>query len=241
MTEASHTPASQDHKASTSYTRIKICGLRDQATIRAMHGLDIEAVGFIFAPSKRQLSAELAAELIAEVRAWPATTSSGRAPLAVGVFVNADLAVLAHAVNTASLDVVQLHGSETPEDCEAAKRELGTQVWKVFHLGRGGESDVIDAMQQLLPYKGYVDAVLIDTAGGGTGTVFDWTVIDRYKEAAAELRVPLYVAGGLSLDNVQSLVKTYNPGGVDISSGVETDGVKDIDKINTFVRKVWEA
>lgn len=235
------TDASLSAGSKASYTRIKICGLRDLATIRAMHDLDIEAVGFIFAPSKRQVSAELAAELIAEVRAWKAPTSSGQAPLAVGVFVNADLATLAHAVNTASLDVVQLHGSETPEDCEAAKRELGVQVWKVFHLGREGESHVIDAMQQLMPYKGHVDAVLIDTAGGGTGTAFDWSVIDRYKEAALELGVPLYVAGGLSLDNVESLVKEYDPDGVDVSSGVETDGVKDIEKIYTFVRKVWEA
>jgi phosphoribosylanthranilate isomerase len=241
MTELSRSMKDQERKASTPYTRIKICGLRDLATIRAMHSLDIEAVGFIFAPSKRQVSAEQAAELIAEVHAWPKSNSSGRAPLAVGVFVNSDLAALAHAVKTASLDVVQLHGHETPADCEAAKRELGVQVWKVFHLGRGGESNVSDAMQQLLPYKGHVDAVLIDTAGGGTGTAFDWTVINRYKEAAAELGVPLYVAGGLSLDNVQSLVKEYNPDGVDVSSGVETDGVKDIDKINTFVRKVWEA
>ncbi|MBD3918805.1 phosphoribosylanthranilate isomerase [Paenibacillus sp. PR3] len=237
MSDASRPTVSQG-----TYTRIKICGLRDTATIRDMHDLDIEAVGFIFAPSKRQVSAEQAAELIAEVRAWKAPTSSGQAPLAVGVFVNSDLASLAHAVNTASLDVVQLHGSETPEDCEAAKRELGVQVWKVFHLGRdGGESNVVDAKQQLMPYKGHVDAVLIDTAGGGTGTAFDWSVINRYKEASAEIGVPLYVAGGLSLDNVEFLVKEYSPDGVDVSSGVETDGVKDIDKIKTFVRKVWEA
>ncbi|GMK42191.1 N-(5'-phosphoribosyl)anthranilate isomerase [Paenibacillus sp. CCS19] len=236
MSEATRLTGSQE-----PYTRIKICGLRDIATIRAMHDLNIEAVGFIFAPSRRQVSAEQAAELIAEVRAWKARTSSGRAPLAVGVFVNSDLAALKHAVNTASLDVVQLHGSESPEDCEAAKQELGTEVWKVFHLGRGGETDEIDAQRQLLPYKGHVDAVLIDTAGGGTGTAFDWTVIARYKEAAAELGVPLYVAGGLSLDNVRSLVKEYSPDGVDVSSGVETEGIKDIDKIHSFVRKVWEA
>jgi len=236
MSEAARPIVSQE-----PYTRIKICGLRDIATIRAMHHLDIEAVGFVFAPSRRQVSAEQAAELIAEVRAWKARTSSGQAPLAVGVFVNSDLASLAHAVNTASLDVVQLHGNETPEDCAAAKRELGVQVWKVFHLGRDGELNAIDAKQQLMPYKGHVDAVLIDTAGGGTGTAFDWSVITRYKEASAELGVPLYVAGGLSLENVQTLVKEYNPDGVDVSSGVETDGVKDIDKINTFVRKVWEA
>lgn len=236
MSEASRPNGNQG-----PYTRIKICGLRDIATIRAMQSLDIEAVGFIFAPSRRQISAEQAAEFIAEVRAWKTPTSSGRAPLAVGVFVNSDLAVLAHAVKTAGLDVVQLHGSETPEECEAAKRELGTEVWKVFHLGRGGETGSIDAQQQLRPYKGHVDAVLIDTAGGGTGEAFDWTVIARYKEAAVEIGVSLYVAGGLGLNNVQSLIKEYSPDGVDVSSGVETDGVKDIDKIHSFVRKVWEA
>ncbi|WP_246070484.1 phosphoribosylanthranilate isomerase [Paenibacillus kobensis] len=222
--------------------RIKICGLRDRATIRAMHGLEIEAVGFVFAPSKRQVSPEQAAELIEEVHAWPASASSERnVPLAVGVFVNANLDELRSTVRTASLDVVQMHGTESAEQCAEAKRELGVQVWKALPIGRGSENESLEAADRLAPYAGSVDAILIDAPGGGTGHAFEWSVIQQYKEAAAAIGVPLYVAGGLSLDNVQSLIREYDPDGVDVSSGVETDGVKDIDKITNFVRRVLEA
>ncbi|EFM09759.1 Phosphoribosylanthranilate isomerase [Paenibacillus curdlanolyticus YK9] len=224
-----------------SRTRIKICGLRDRETIRSMHGLNVDAIGFVFAQSKRQVSPELASDLIEEVRAWPTASSEGTAPLAVGVFVNADLAELTSVVQTAELDVVQLHGSETPELCAAVKRALDVQVWKVFPIGRSAEEDAAGADARLQPFQSVVDAVLIDTAGGGTGEVFDWNVIRDYEEAAAKLGVPLYVAGGLHLDNVQPLVQLYRPGGVDVSSGVETEGVKDIEKISTFVRRVLEA
>ncbi|GFN30657.1 phosphoribosylanthranilate isomerase [Paenibacillus xylaniclasticus] len=225
-----------------AHPRIKICGLRDRATIRAMHGLDLEAVGFVFAPSKRQVSPEQAADLIEEVRAWPTgAMSRGAAPLAVGVFVNADLDELMHTVRTASLDVVQLHGSESPEQCAEAKLQLGVQVWKSLSIGRGTESEALGAKERLTPYAGSVDAFLIDAPGGGSGHAFDWSVIHQYKEAAAIVGVPLYVAGGLSIDNVQALIQNYSPDGVDVSSGVETDGVKDIDKITTFVRRVLEA
>lgn len=223
-------------------TRIKICGLRDRATIRAMHGLDVEAIGFVFAPSKRQVTPEQAAGLIEEVRAWPSSASSGRSvPLAVGVFVNADLEELRGTVGTASLDVVQMHGNESAEQCAETRRQLGVQVWKALPIGRGAEGESLDPAERLAPYAGSVDAFLIDAPGGGTGHAFDWSVIRQYKEVAAAIGVPLYVAGGLHLDNVQSLIRDYDPDGVDVSSGVETDGVKDIDKITTFVRRVLEA
>ena len=81
---------------------------------------------------------------------------------------------------------------------------------------------------------------MIDTAGGGTGKAFNWEVIDDYQAAAAQLNVPLYVAGGLNPDNVQELLAAYAPSGLDVSSGVETDGVKDIEKIRLFVGKVMQ-
>jgi phosphoribosylanthranilate isomerase len=99
----------------------------------------------------------------------------------------------------------------------------------------------ITALERLTPYQAAVDAVLIDAPGGGTGQTFDWEAIEEYNQAAEKLGITLYVAGGLHEGNVQELLRTYAPSGIDVSSGVETDGRKDIEKIRLFVRRVMEA
>ncbi|EXX91286.1 N-(5'-phosphoribosyl)anthranilate isomerase [Paenibacillus darwinianus] len=213
--------------------RIKICGLRDAETIREMDGLPIDEIGFIFAKSRRQVTPEQAAGLIAE--ACRLRGSNGLPPRTVGVFVNPELEELQALLGTAPLDVLQLHGGESAADCRAIREATGKMVWKVFSI-RGDER--VTAADRVAPYAGAVDGIMIDTAGGGTGTAFDWSVIGDYKEAAEAIGVPLYVAGGLHADNVAGLAQRYAPDGVDVSSGVETDGVKDITKIRTFVERV---
>ncbi|SFI55555.1 phosphoribosylanthranilate isomerase [Paenibacillus sp. UNC496MF] len=216
-------------------TRVKICGLRDEATVRAMDGLPIDEVGFIFAKSRRHVAPELAAELIAGVRRL--RNADGVAPRTVGVFVNPTLDDLRETLRIAPLDVVQLHGEESPSFCAEAKAAFGVAVWKVLSVTpEDGADRDSDGPGRLRPYIGSVDAFLIDTAGGGTGKTFAWPVIDRYQEAADG--VPLYVAGGLQPDNVVELVRRYSPGGVDVSSGVETDGLKDMTKIRLFAERV---
>ncbi|MBM7564500.1 phosphoribosylanthranilate isomerase [Paenibacillus sacheonensis] len=215
--------------------RVKICGLRDAETIRSMNGLPVHEVGFIFAKSRRQISPALASELVAEVHKL--RNPEGHAPRTVGVFVNPTIDVLRETLQAAPLDVIQLHGEETPQFCEEVRRTFGTAVWKVFSVT---DSDADDSKSsgpdRLEPYRGSVDAFLVDTAGGGTGKTFAWHVIDRYAEAAAG--IPLYVAGGLHPDNVGELLSQYSPDGVDVSSGVETDGVKDRTKIKVFAERV---
>lgn len=173
---------------------------------------------------------------------------------AVGVVVNAPLDELKAVLAAAPLDVLQLHGDETPEFCNAVK-QLGVKVWKVFSLSAGDSGDNVitgnssvssesggtpGPLALLAPYKGSIDGVLIDTAGGGTGRPFDWRNIPAYREAAHELGLPLYVAGGLHAGNVEDLLG-FKPDGVDVSSSVETDGVKDIVKIRAFVERVKES
>ncbi|GLX68968.1 phosphoribosylanthranilate isomerase [Paenibacillus glycanilyticus] len=218
----------------TATPRIKICGLKETATIEAMDGLPFHEIGFVFAPSKRQVSAETAASLIRAVKRIQA--ADGTAPQTVGVFVNPSVEVLAAIVEQAPLDIVQLHGQETPDFCRLAKNNLQTKVWKVLSIGQDG----VSAIERISAYSGAVDAILIDTAGGGTGQTFDWQVIAQYQEAAAAIHVPLYVAGGLNPDNVGDLLADNQVDGIDVSSGVETDGCKDIEKIRLFVRKVIE-
>jgi len=220
--------------------RIKICGLKDVQTIEAMDGLPIHEIGFVFAPSKRQVDKTTAAQLIKAVAHLKAAGEAR--PKTVGVFVNETFANLQAILAEAPLDVVQLHGNEPAEFCLEVREKLNVQVWKVFSIKRdAGKNDSSSAFEQLSPYRSAVDAVLIDAPGGGTGQTFDWQAIEEYNKAAEELGITLYVAGGLHEGNVQELLRTYAPAGIDVSSGVETDGRKDIDKIRLFVRRVMEA
>lgn len=220
--------------------RIKICGLRDVQTIEEMDGLPIHEIGFVFAPSKRQVDAATAAPLIKAAQRLK--VFNGKRPQTVGVFVNASFEDINTILTEAPLDIIQMHGNESPELCHSVRSKLGVQVWRVFSIK--GNSDSINpatALERLSPYKEAVDAVLIDAPGGGTGHTFDWKAIEDYNKASEVLGIPLYVAGGLHEGNVQELLQTYSPSGIDVSSGVETDGRKDIDKIRLFVRRVMEA
>jgi phosphoribosylanthranilate isomerase len=225
-------------------TRIKICGLRDAETVALMDGLPIHEVGLILAPSKRRVDKQDLPRLVEAIHQL--RTADGARPKAVGVFVNASLDEISDLLASAPLDVVQLHGDESPAYCEELKRmHNSVQIWRVFSIrdegaGQAGRS-AAEARDMLHPYVGVTDAILLDAPGGGTGLPFNWSVIRTYKEAASELGIPLYVAGGLHADNVQELLHGYSPDGIDVSSGVETDGRKDIDKIRLFVRKVMEA
>ncbi len=224
-------------------TRIKICGLRDEGIIAEMDGLPIHEIGFVFAPSKRRVSSEQAATLIRRVH--EIRGADGVSPRTVGVFVNAAPPELDGILDIAPLDVVQLHGDESPDYCRELKsRHPNVSIWRVISVketASGDEAVRSDAEAKLRPYKGIIDACLIDAPGGGTGHPFNWAVIEAYKAAAQEAGVPLYVAGGLREDNVEELLRNHNPDGVDVSSGVESNGVKDIHKIRAFVRKVIQS
>lgn len=215
---------------------LKVCGIRDAATAAKMAELDIDYVGFVFAQSKRRVSAEEARDLIAAFRA-----SGGKQRFA-GVFVNPEPDELASVLAIAPLDVLQLHGQESGafvRDCRA--RFPGLRLWKA--LGISGEaSHAEDAVfARLEPYRGALDALLLDAMGGGTGTTFQWDAIRAYDAWTKREGVPLLIAGGLHADNVGDLLDGYAADGVDVSSGVETDGVKDIEKIRTFVKRVKRA
>ncbi|MDI4645499.1 phosphoribosylanthranilate isomerase [Cohnella sp. F6_2S_P_1] len=216
-------------------------------TLQSMDGLPVDYIGFIFAPkSRRYVTPELAGELIRASR--ESRMAGGRPPLAVGVFVDPSLETLEAALAAAPLDVVQLHGKgETPEFCREVGRRFNVEVWRA--LSADGEDEASGAFgaeggttergpARLAVYAGTVSAVLIDTAGGGTGRAFPWEVIPAYERAAQAAGIRLFVAGGLDPDNVEQLLSAYRPDGVDISSGVETNGVKDTTKIAAFAERV---
>ena len=216
------------NKTQDSRVRVKICGLKSVETAEAVGRMNPDLVGFVFAASKRRVSPELAGDMIRTLKA------AGSKAMSAGVFVNPTLTELEEAMASAPLDVIQLHGTETPEFCERVKaRFAGILVYKVFPV-----SAQDNISEQLDAYCHTIDAIMLDTIGGGTGKTFEWECIPKYSAYAGSIGLPLIVAGGLNPDNVEDLVKSYRPDGVDVSSGVETDGIKDLNKISAFIERV---
>jgi phosphoribosylanthranilate isomerase len=217
-------------------TSVKICGLMNVDTIHAITHLPIDQVGFVFAPSKRQVSPKLAGEMISLLRSGDADA----VPQTVGVFVNPTRELIIQIMAEAPLDVIQLHSSETVEFCQWIKETFQVKIYQVVSVSES--SEIQHQLELLLPFCEVVDALLLDTydpiVGGGTGRTFAWHCITEYLAWTREYGLQLIVAGGLNAENVAQLIADYEPDGVDISSGVETDGSKDPYKIQAFVERV---
>ena len=191
-------------------TKIKFCGLKTLDDISFANELFPEYVGFIFAPkSKRYIAPAQAAKLRAAL---------DKKILAVGVFVNENISIVAELLNAGIIDAAQLHGDEDNNYIQTLR---GTKkiIIKAF------QSDNIAAAQ-----RSRADFVLID-AGAGDGKTFDWNLVKN-------LRREYFLAGGLTPENVGDAIKILNPYAVDVSSGIETDGKKDFSKMAAFVKAV---
>ncbi|WP_438445615.1 phosphoribosylanthranilate isomerase [Gorillibacterium sp. sgz5001074] len=228
-------------------TTVKICGIKSADTLRGMAGLPVDHIGFVFAKSKRQVTPAEAGELIRVLRE-EGLQADGLFHTA-GVFVNPGLDELERVLEEAPLDIIQLHGQEPPEFCAEVKARFGKELFKAVPIPEGesavGAEQGEELTSRLEPYAGCVDAFLLDTydpvTGGGSGRTFPWEAIPAVRDWARSRGLRLIIAGGLHADNVEELLRRYAPDGVDISSGVETEGVKDIGKIETFVGRVKPA
>ena len=204
---------------------IKICGLNTAQALDAAIAARAEYGGFVFFPkSPRHVTLTDAAAL--------GQRAQGRIAR-VGRFVDADDATIAEAVAAAHLDILQLHGSETPERAVQLKAAFGLPVWKALPVATA--ADVARASR----YAGAADLILFDAKTpkgalpGGMGLAFDWSLVADYKGRAWGL------AGGLGPDNVGEAVRLTGTPLVDCSSGVESaPGVKDAEKIAAFCREV---
>lgn len=203
-------------------TMVKICGLREpeHAVAAARAGADM--LGLMLAPSRRQVSPEQAASIAAAVRG---AELIGPRPLLVGVFVNASPADMRELAQTCGLDALQLSGDEPAEILGSLG---GLAVIKAVRLaGAPAEAAWMNTDTRLL-----VDAHVAGSYGGA-GVVADWDAAEKLAR-----RRPLLLAGGLTPSTVAAAMRHVLPWGVDVSSGVETDGVKDMDKIQLFVQAV---
>ncbi|MFE5317185.1 phosphoribosylanthranilate isomerase [Paenibacillus sp. NPDC056579] len=230
-------------------TTVKICGLKDSEMLKSILHLPIDYIGLMFAKSKRQVTPAQASDMIRVIKDYREAGNS--APLTVGVLVNPTREELTAIIAEAPIDILQLHGQETPEECRWIRETFpGVKLWKVVSVSQANQGDAAGSSESarqsiaavLNPYIGIVDALLLDTFdpvyGGGSGKTFSWETIPPYREWCRHAGIPLLVAGGLQPDNVGELLGAYAPDGVDVSSGVETDGVKDRNKIISFVERV---
>jgi len=199
-------------------TRIKICGITNLADAQLAVELGANALGFIFyRQSKRYVAPALAAEICAALPPFVAK---------VGVFVNESEVDIRKTLNDCRLDVVQLHGEESPEFCQ----RFPVKVIKAIRV----RSE--DSLRAATDYD--VDALLLDTytteQHGGTGQKFDWTLA---RQAKTMLRVPIVLSGGLTPENVGDAMRQVEPFAVDVASGVEAEpGRKDLEKLRRFFK-----
>lgn len=199
--------------------KIKFCGIRRPEDIAFLNEFRPDYAGFVFAGQKRRVSPKTAASLAEKLN-----HEIGK----VGVFVNEPPESIARTAHLAGLNVVQLHGDETACEVEALRKLLpGIEIWKAVRV-RDRES--IPAALGL-----GADLLLLDSFSkdeyGGTGKTADFSLIRE-----ANLKEPFFLAGGLNSDNLENSVRELSPYGVDISSGIETDGVKDRRKIEQIMR-----
>ena len=220
---------------STYYTpKVKMCGISKVETIPAVVEAKPDYMGLVFAPSKRQVTVDQAKTLVEELHKQytkrynnGAEQSNNDEIKTVGVFVNETLDNLVSIATEANLDVVQLHGDEDEAFIQSLKERTNVEVWKAVQIRSAADAEAwIDSRADMLLFDAYHK-----DERGGTGEVFDWSCLDEFER-------PFMLAGGIDGTNVARAIRTVRPYGIDISSGIETDGVKDDEKIKAFTNIV---
>ena len=219
----------------TYYTpKVKMCGISKVETIPAVVEAKPDYMGLVFAPSKRQVTVDQAKILVEELhrgyaKKYGSDTEHDKNDTikTVGVFVNETVDNLVTIANEANLDAVQLHGDEDETFIQSLKERTNVEVWKAIQIRTAADTEKwIDSSADMLLFDAYHK-----DERGGTGEVFDWSSLDEFER-------PFMLAGGIDSTNVARAIRTVRPYGIDISSGIETNGVKDDEKIKAFTKIV---
>lgn len=226
---------------STYYTpKVKMCGISKVETIPAIVDAKPDYMGLVFAPSKRQVTVDQAKTLVEELHKQYANRYNRDAEQysnqtlihqefikTVGIFVNETLDNLVTIATEVNLDAVQLHGDEDEAFIQSLKERTNVEVWKAVQIRSAADAEAwIDSSADMLLFDAYHK-----DERGGTGEVFDWSCLDEFER-------PFMLAGGIDSTNVARAIRTVRPYGIDISSGIETEGVKDDEKIKAFTNIV---
>lgn len=193
-------------------TKVKICGLKTPEAVETAVAAGADYIGFVFAKSRRQVSLDQARQLAGLL---PPRVQK------VGVFLSPSLEELETAISAVGLDLVQIHGDFTPE----LLGQVSRPVIRAYQ--------VKDGLKSVSPEADYI---LFDAPLAGSGQTFDWQAVDTSK-----IDQPFFIAGGLTADNVSAAIEHFSPYAVDVSSGVETEGEKDLAKIRTFIERVKDG
>ena len=226
---------------STYYTpKVKMCGISKVETIPAVVDAKPDYMGLVFTPSKRQVTVDQAKTLVEELHKQYANRYNRDAEQysnqtlihqesikTVGVFVNETVESLLKIAKEVKLDVIQLHGDEDESFIQTLKEQSNVEVWKAVQVRSAADAEAwIDSSADMLLFDAYHK-----DERGGMGEVFDWSSLDEFER-------PFMLAGGINSTNVARAIRTVRPYGIDISSGIETEGVKDDEKIKAFANIV---
>lgn len=199
---------------------VKICGITTPEALTAALESGARFVGFLFIPHSRHfIENEVAAYLAHYV---PADVYK------VGLFQDADDDTITRVLQEVPLDILQLHGKESPGRVAEIKHMTGLPVMKALSVQSEGDFAMIEG------YEAAADWLLFDSPKGGSGKTFDWTLLQQYCDKHP-LKRPWMLAGGLNADNIKDALTILDPDALDVSSGVETDGAKDPVKIRAFL------
>lgn len=205
-------------------TRAKICGITRVEDVQAVADAGCDAIGFVFYPPSPRSVTQAQAEAL--VKAVPAYIQ------VVGLFVNSTAYEIQDILKTVPLDILQFHGDESPEQCQAIAQQVGRRWYKAIQV-----KPDLDVVAEIQRYQAAgASAVLLDAwhpdLKGGTGHSFDWSTFPQ-------LDIPLILAGGLNLDNIEEAIHTTQAYAVDVSGGVESaKGIKDQQLIERFMQGV---
>ncbi|MCB9977624.1 MAG: phosphoribosylanthranilate isomerase [Rhodospirillales bacterium] len=211
--------------------KVKICGIQEEETLRVALDAGADFIGLVFhPPSPRHVGVEQAASLAQIIKDF----SVSKKIMSVGLFVDPEDRILDEILSTVSLDMIQLHGSETAERVWLVNQKTKLPVIKALSVSTE------DDFKRVSAYENVVDWLLFDAKPadpdlpGGTGRTFEWSLLDGWTFSR-----PWMLSGGLNADNVLEALSVLSPDAVDVSSGVESQrGVKDAGKIRAFISKV---
>jgi phosphoribosylanthranilate isomerase len=200
--------------------QVKVCGLTRKEDLDYVNIVKPDYIGFVFAKSRRQIDIDLGKVLIKNLDKGIKT---------VGVFVNENIDIAKNIAKTLNLDVMQFHGDE---DLSYIKQFKDYEVWKAINVATKED------LESIKTYRDMVEGILLDSKvdgrlNGGNGVAFDWGIIDDLK-----LNNKLILAGGLNINNVERAINIVKPNIIDVSSGVEKNGIKDFEMIKAFIDEI---
>ena len=196
--------------------KIKICGLRRLEDISIVNRYKPDYVGFVFADSKRKVSHDFAYEM---------KSNLSSDIVSVGVFVDADIGEIVELFDRGIIEIAQLHGLESEDYINKLRENTNGELKIINAIEMSDEMD-------LLEYDNSISDYLLLDSGKGSGKTFDWGLIRK------DLNKEFFLAGGINISNIADAIEEFNPYAIDLSSGVETDGFKDENKIEEIMEVI---